>query len=276
MALTPEQLAGYLKDQQAGYYTPNGEWISQSTGSYTDPSGMQVGGFNAAGASQQFMDMLGQGDSKYIYGNGKEGDQYNVYDAAGEDTGRTGNYAYDNFGKDLLMALALVGGVGAAGGVFGAGGVAGAGAAGGGAAMGAGGSGAIGTMAPLELLPTTMGDYALPGLMGTAGAAGAGGAGGGLLSGLGGKALGVGASLLGGLAGSQGQESSQTTQRDIPEWLKPYVTGENGILPMTQQQLASSRSPERMAEWANIRNTGMGLLNRPQVSNPTAGWSFGR
>ena len=254
MALTPEQLAGYLKDQQAGYYTPNGEWISQSTGSYTDPSGMQVGGFNAAGASQQFMDMLGQGDSKYIYGNGKEGDQYNVYDAAGEDTGRTGNYAYDNFGKDLLMALALVGGVGAAGGT---------------AAMGAGGSGAIGTMAPLELLPTTMGDYALPGLMEA-------GAGGGLLGGLGGKALGVGASLLGGLAGSQGQESSQTTQRDIPEWLKPYVTGENGILPMTQQQLQASRSPERMAEWANIRNTGMGLLNRPQVGNPTAGWSFNR
>jgi hypothetical protein len=97
-----------------------------------------------------------------------------------------------------------------------------------------------------------------------------------LLNGLGGKALGIGASLLGGLAGAQGQQNETTTQRDIPEWLKPYVTGENGLLSQTMGQLNASRSPARMAEWADIRNRGMGLLQKPVAGNPTAGWTFNR
>lgn len=90
------------------------------------------------------------------------------------------------------------------------------------------------------------------------------------------KAIGAGVSLLGGAAGAKGQKASETQTKDIPEWLKPYITGEGGLLSQTQQQLAASRTPERMAQWDQMRNVGMGLLNRPQVGNPTAGWTFRR
>jgi hypothetical protein len=100
----------------------------------------------------------------------------------------------------------------------------------------------------------------------------AAGSGGGLL----GKALGIGSTLLGAAAGAKGQEQSSTTARDIPEWLKPYITGQGGLLSQTQQQLAASRSPERMAQWDQMRNVSMGLLNQPIAGNPTTGWTFPR
>lgn len=119
-------------------------------------------------------------------------------------------------------------------------------------------------------------------IMGGTGAGGAGGAGAAgsaatnLLGGNGSNLLGIGSTLLGAAAGAKGQEQSSSTTRDIPEWLKPYITGQGGLLSQTQQQLTASRSPERMAQWDQIRNTGMGLMNAPIAGNPTTGWTFGR
>lgn len=97
-----------------------------------------------------------------------------------------------------------------------------------------------------------------------------------LLGGSGSNLLGIGSTLLGAAAGAKGQDASSSTTRDIPEWLKPYITGQGGLLSQTQQQLTASRSPERMAQWDQIRNTGMGLMNAPIAGNPTTGWTFGR
>ena len=95
-------------------------------------------------------------------------------------------------------------------------------------------------------------------------------------AGKGSSLLGAGATLLGAAAGAEGQDASSSTTRDIPEWLKPYVTGQGGLLSQTQQQLNTSRSPERMAQWDQMRNTGLGLMNAPIAGNPTTGWTFGR
>lgn len=128
-------------------------------------------------------------------------------------------------------------------------------------AMGAGAGGAgggIGTMAPMELLPSTMGEYALPGAMS---------AGGGLLSGIGGKALGLGATALGGVLGSQGQKAEQSSTRDIPEWLKPYaqkVLGYGGTLLDAQMQ------PGAMAGFDQMKTQGQSLLSQPIAGNGTS------
>jgi hypothetical protein len=95
-------------------------------------------------------------------------------------------------------------------------------------------------------------------------------------AGTGSNLLGIGSTLLGAAAGAKGQEQSSTQTKDIPEWLKPYITGDGGLLSQTQQQLAASRSPERMAMNDQIRNTGLGLMNAPRAGNPTLGWTFGR
>ena len=263
------------------------------------------------GSVEEFAQKYGLNpDSQYMYGTGGEsghgklGDQYSIYDGQGTDTGSRGTYLAD-WSPEALAAkyTAALLGAGAAGGMFAGQGIPGlvggsaggpgsagwgmgldsvtggsgaleamgggsAAMGGGTAAMGAGGgSGAIGTMAPLELMPTGMGEYALPGAMsmGT-------GATGSLL----GKALGIGSGLLGAVSGAQGQNQSSTTTREMTPELKPYIFGENGLLPQVQQQLLASRSPERMAQWDQIRNTGLGLLNRPMVGNPTAGWQFNR
>jgi hypothetical protein len=320
MANLPQaQLDQYLAAQKQGYMNPvTGEWISQAGAGYTgDGTGNSVSEWGQTGPWGQdpaLLRALGYApDSQYIYGNGGEhgtgklGDQYNILDSKGVDTGKMGTYSTDRgLGREMLMGALMMAGGALAGGAFGgaaagagggagvpweagfvgtdalggAGGALGAAGAGGGAALGAGGGGAIGTMAPLELLPAGMGEYALPGLMGTAGAAGAGGAAGGAASGLlggnGSSLLGLGASVLGGLAGAQGQKNETTTTRDIPAELKPYIYGENGLLSQTMGQLNASRSPARMQEWADIRNRGMGLLQKPVAGNPTAGWTFNR
>lgn len=162
----------------------------------------------------------------------------------------------------------------------------GAGAAGlGGAAGAAGAAGAYGAGSSAGMQGLAGSNAAFNGAMaggsglaGVGGAAGGAAGAGGLLSSLGSGSnlLGIGSTLLGAAAGAKGQEQSSSTTRDIPEWLKPYITGNNGLLSQTQQQLTSSRSPERMAQWDQIRNTGLGLMNAPIAGNPTTGWTFGR
>jgi hypothetical protein len=242
------------------------------------------------------------------YGDLGGGDGGKAYSTYGLDGSYGGDYqtqemsGIKDFAKFAAIAAALGGGMYGLG--FGGGAGAGAGAAGAGemvngaflgeapwaatgggaldfgaagAAGAAGGAGAYGagSSAGMQGLAgsTAAFDGAMAGGSGLAGV-GAGTAAGG--AGLLGKALGIGSTLLGAAAGAKGQDASSTQTKDIPEWLKPYITGQGGLLSQTQQQLTASRSPERMAQWDQMRNVGMGLLNQPIAGNPTTGWTFPR
>jgi hypothetical protein len=90
--------------------------------------------------------------------------------------------------------------------------------------------------------------------------------------------LGIGSTLLGAAAGSQPQKTSQSTTRDIPEALKPYVYGQGGLLPsaqnLFQQQIANPQG------WQQMSQTGLGLLSQPIAGNGYAQFAamprFGR
>lgn len=129
----------------------------------------------------------------------------------------------------------------------------GAGAGGAGGAAGAGGA-SYGTMAPIEQMaaPSYLSEAASLSPIATSG--------GSLL----GKALGVGASLLGGALGSQGQQAEQSSTRDIPEWLKPYVTN---TLDKSQSLFNTQMSPEYQQRWTNLGNQAQGLLAQPMAGN---------
>ncbi len=100
---------------------------------------------------------------------------------------------------------------------------------------------------------------------GTAGAAGAAGSG---LSGVS-SLLGPGATLLGAIAGGQDQPG-QTSTRDLPEWLKPYVTGmldkTRGLLdqqmPIAQQQATGLLDKGNSLMSINPAGNGFGLFTK--------------
>lgn len=213
--LTQEQIAALQRELSSGYSTPDGSWVSQSRGSYDDPSGMNIGMLNSSGVGAEGYGDAGLfGNGMYIGGSGKPFDPYNIYDAQGADTGRTGQYGED-FSAEMLalkymIALAAVGAAGGAMAGAGAGGGAstavgtgaefgvGSGAAtgadmsafygggetlGGGATLGGGGTAALGgaateTMPYMQLLEAPASAGLEPYVIGGAGAAGgaAGGA----------------------------------------------------------------------------------------------------
>lgn len=246
-----------------------------------------------------------QGYSIYNTDNPQTGDWIDNYDANGNFLGS--EQQQENPGllegmfKDPLFYsfLAAAGGLGAGlaggGSAFGGGSGAGVGAANGmwdvlpAAAEGtAGASGAAGA----GLGATTYGATGPSAFMQGAGITGAGtgaatgaftggsaltnvlGAGSGLgaLSGL----LGPAATILGGLAGAQGQENESTTKKDIPEWLKPYILGESGLLSQTNNLLQKQMAPGYMAGYDQMRNVGSGLMNTPQQGNGFARFFPGR
>jgi hypothetical protein len=195
--------------------------------------------------------------------------------AAGAGAAGAGGAGAGAYGAASSAGMLAPAGLGAAAGGTGLWGAGAAGLGGAAGAAGAAGAYGAGSSAGMQGLAgsTAAFDGAMAGGSGLAGV-GAGTAAGG--AGLLGKALGIGSTLLGAAAGAKGQEQSSTTARDIPEWLKPYITGQGGLLSQTQSQLAASRSPERMAQWDQMRNVGMGLLNQPIAGNPTTGWTFPR
>jgi hypothetical protein len=79
------------------------------------------------------------------------------------------------------------------------------------------------------------------------------------------SALGLGTSLLGAVAGSQPVTKTATQQQDIPDWLKPYVTGPNGLLASAQQTFQQNQGNQ--AGWQAIQNKGLGLLSQPVAGN---------
>jgi hypothetical protein len=88
--------------------------------------------------------------------------------------------------------------------------------------------------------------------------------------------LGPAATALGGLAGSQGQESSQSSQRRTDPRVDPYLFGSGanpGLLGYTQQQLASQMSPGGMAGYDQMQSVGRGLLGTPVAGAAGADFS---
>jgi hypothetical protein len=88
--------------------------------------------------------------------------------------------------------------------------------------------------------------------------------------------LGPAATALGGLAGSQGQESSQSSQRRTDPRVDPYLFGSGanpGLLGYTQQQLASQMAPGGMAGYDQMQTVGRGLLGTPVAGAAGADFS---
>lgn len=79
-----------------------------------------------------------------------------------------------------------------------------------------------------------------------------------------GQLLGGAASLIGGLAGGQGQQSGGTTSRELPEFLQGPVA--NDLVPRTQG-LLNSQMPAAQQAGQQQMTAGGGLLNRPVAGN---------
>lgn len=134
-----------------------------------------------------------------------------------------------------------------------------------GSAGGAAGGGTGGLLAGDATMPGQLGvnganmsSAALPGLEGyVTGSTG-------LLGSIGKNALGLGATAIGGLLGAQGQKSEQSTAKDIPEWLKPFVNKQLGYAGgLLDKQMA----PGYMQGYDDMRSVGQGLLNQPIAGN---------
>ncbi len=76
--------------------------------------------------------------------------------------------------------------------------------------------------------------------------------------------LGIGSTLAGAASGAQGQDAESSTTKDIPSWLKPYVQKNLGY---ASGLLDKQMAPGAMPGYEAMRNTGMGLLNTPQMGN---------
>jgi hypothetical protein len=255
---------------------------------YVDPSGLQYFGRYTQGpyggeGSTPTMTLDGYSAGRF---NAKNGGKFRVYDRQGKDTGQDENWNPDSWNWDTAaMAAAGLFGAGAAalaGGAGGAGGVAGAangswdilpealGGAPNTAAMGAGGVGMTGDAAAAGYGGLDAGSTATIG----GGASVAGGAAaipGGVASagsslipeGMKGL-IGPAATLLGAAAGAKGQNGTTTQTRDIPDWLKPYVTKQ---LEASSTLLDQQMAPGFLAGYDRMRDVGQGFLSQPVAQN---------
>jgi hypothetical protein len=238
--------------------------------------------YNGEGSALSLAPITGYMSGKYDTSNGGN---LEVYDQTGKDTGQSEYYKGD---PDAWMDTAAMMAAGAFGGAFGlmAPGAAGTAAAttGTGATTGAttagtdifGGTGmATGftdTGTALGALDTAYaGSGALTGATGLAAAGGAAGTAagaataGGLLSGAG-SLLGPAVTALGAAAGAQGKQGSETTQRELPDYLKPYVTAPGGLLDSANTLMHNQMQyiPQQAQQISNI---GLGLLQQPVAGN---------
>jgi hypothetical protein len=255
-----------------------------------DTSGSNAEGYNAPNTATGYLR-----DS--VAGKSGVGDSQEIYDTYGQYIA-TGQIPPDTSFKDFLMMAAMVAGPFAAGmspsinaamsfgtnPVMGAGGAGGAGsgmvngaflgeapwaatgggaldfggaAAGGGSAAGGMGNGAFLGEAPWT---ATAGGGAMPGGFGTATAT----AGTSLLDGGIKSLLGPAATVLGGIAGAQGGDDERSTTKDVPEWLKPYVTKN---LEYAGGLLDKQMQPGYLQGYDDMRSRGQSLLNAPMAGN---------
>lgn len=84
------------------------------------------------------------------------------------------------------------------------------------------------------------------------------------------KWLGPAATLLGGLAGAQGQKTEETSQRKTDPRVDPYLFGANGqpgLLQMTYDKLVGQMAPGGLQGYDDMQRVGRGLLNTPVAGN---------
>jgi hypothetical protein len=286
-SLTPDQYAQLLAQFQAGNYNLNSSGFA--------PTGVVHSGEDAGNPSQ----LLGFGGN---FSGLNPGSRYDLYGANGDYSGQR---QVDNGGSaaDLLKSTISDNAEGAAllAALYGAGSLVNGGFLGFGGGAGEAGAGAGGTdifggngmatgftdtgTAGGALDTAYAGSGALTGATGMVSPELATTTGSSLLntvknavpSGLG-SLLGPAATLLGAAAGSQPQQKNETTTKDIPEALKPYVYGQGGLLPsaqsLFQQQIANPQG------WQQMSQTGLGLLSQPIAGNGYAQFAamprFGR
>jgi hypothetical protein len=73
------------------------------------------------------------------------------------------------------------------------------------------------------------------------------------------------APVLGGPGGG-GNGGDMTNSRDLPDWLKPYVAHEGGLVPMTHG-LLQRQAPEAERNGALLQGMGTNLLNFQPAQN---------
>jgi hypothetical protein len=117
----------------------------------------------------------------------------------------------------------------------------------------AGGAGTLGTMGTLS----TAGMPALASMPGEMATLGAGSA----LA----PYLGLGATALGALAGSQGVKKDENVTKSMDPRMDALFYGD--LAPRVQGLLAQQMSPEAQQGWKQIQNTGLGLLTHPVAGN---------
>lgn len=136
-------------------------------------------------------------------------------------------------------------------------------------------AGAIMQNSPMSLIPESAMPGTVTGYTGpTFGGVGAGAAGaaGSLLSGIGDKALGIGATVLGGALGSQGTPD-QTQEKKMDPRMDQFVYGE--LMPKVQG-LLTSQMPLAQQAGDQMRMVGTGLLNQPIAPNGFERFTRGR
>lgn len=93
------------------------------------------------------------------------------------------------------------------------------------------------------------------------------------------KWLGPAATLLGGLAGAQGQKTEETSQRKTDPRVDPYLFGANGqpgLLQMSYDKLVGQMKPGGLQGYDDMQRVGMGLLKAPVAGNGFGLFTKGR
>jgi hypothetical protein len=278
MALTPEQLAQLQKLAAQGNFTNGISFGDPNT--FFAPMGVQTQDEGGTGFTTQ-------GYAQYDPNHLNPGDSYAYWDPTGQ-TSSTRTVENGGSVGDLLKTTISDNAEGAAllAALYGAGSLINGGFLGFGGAEGAidpalavqGNS--INALDAATGVPYGSEAAAAAGAAGAGGAGAAGAAGGaGAAGAAGAAATGAGVvgdvlktvlPVVGAVAGSQGTQNSSTTQRDIPDWLKPSVIGtadHPGLLGYTQQTLDRMMAPGFLAGYDQERNVGQHLMATPQVGN---------
>lgn len=128
------------------------------------------------------------------------------------------------------------------------------------------------SLIPESAMPGTVTGYTGPTFGGVGAGAGAAGAAGSLLSGIGDKALGIGATVLGGALGSQGTPD-QTQEKKMDPRMDQFVYGD--LMPKVQG-LLTSQMPLAQQAGDQMRMVGSGLLGQPIAPNGFERFTRGR
>lgn len=283
-----QAILDYFRAQQGGSGYVPGSTMDQGgqrfQATYTPPTSY---GMDGIGQTQSIESILGYDPNKT-----QTGDAFNVYKADGTFSNQD-VFKPDRSMQDLMMFLAAAGGIyglanmgaipsmgaeSAAGGVGNAGGFIGEGTTSGIPAW-------DGAGASLGQNGTFLGEGVSSGVPAWDGAGGAAFGGGAatkaattaatsLIPGISDKALGIGATVLGGALGSQ-ETPGQTTERKMDPRLDQYVYGTNGLIPSAAGLLAS-QMPQAQQVGQQLNTMGTGLLGRGIAPNGFERFTKGR